>query len=132
MNVCVYGAGAVGGSIAARLAAAGENVSVIARGAHAEAIRQGGLTVLSGDSRIKARVRVASDPSELGAQEVVIVAVKGHQLPAIAKPLGRMLESGAHAVFALNGVQWWFADQLPLRLPSRLSARSSAPARADG
>ena len=118
MNICVYGAGAVGGSIAARLHASGENVSVIARGAHAEAIRERGLTVVTGDSRIDARVRLASDPSELGPQDLVIVTVKGHQLPAIAQPLGRMLDSGAHAVFAMNGILWWFADGLPLGLPA--------------
>jgi 2-dehydropantoate 2-reductase len=66
MNICVYGAGAVGGSIAARLVVSGENVSVIARGAHAEAIRERGLTVLAGDSRIEARVRCAGDSAELG------------------------------------------------------------------
>jgi 2-dehydropantoate 2-reductase len=117
MNICVYGAGAVGGSIAARLFASGESVSVIARGAHAEAIRQRGLTVLAGGSRIEAQVRCAGDPAELGPQDLVVVTVKGQQLPAIARPLGRMLESGAHAVFAMNGILWWFADGLPLRLP---------------
>jgi ketopantoate reductase len=66
MNICVYGAGAIGGSIAARLFASGEKVSVIARGAHAEAIRERGLTVLAGDSRIEARVRCAGDPAEPG------------------------------------------------------------------
>jgi 2-dehydropantoate 2-reductase len=116
MNICVYGAGAVGGSIAARLSASCENVSVIARGAQADAIRQRGITVLSGDSRIEARVRCVSDPAELGPQDLVVVTVKGHQLPAIAVPLGKMLEQGTHAVFAMNGILWWFTDGLPLRV----------------
>jgi 2-dehydropantoate 2-reductase len=118
MNVCVYGAGAVGGSIAARLAASGDTVSVIARGAQLEAVRERGLTVLAGDARFEARVRAVADPADLGPQDLVIVTVKGHQLPAIAAPLGRMLESGAYVVFAMNGILWWFADGLPLSLPA--------------
>jgi 2-dehydropantoate 2-reductase len=114
VNICVYGAGAVGGSIAARLSASGENVSVIARGAHLDAIRQRGLAVLTGDSRIDARVRCTSDPAELAPQDLVVVTVKGQQLPAIAAPLGKMLERGAHAVFAMNGILWWFTDGLRL------------------
>jgi 2-dehydropantoate 2-reductase len=126
VNICVYGAGAVGGSIAARLSASGENVSVIARGAHADAIRWRGLRVLTGDSRIEARVRCASDPAELEPQDLVVVTVKGQQLPTIAAPLGRMLEAGAHAVFAMNGILWWFADGLPLRV-TRAFAESLDP-----
>src|SRR5258706_216124 len=115
MNICVYGAGAVGGSIAARLHASGENVSVVARGAHGQAIRDRGLVVLAGDSRIEARVRCVEDPAELDPQDFVIVTLKGTHLQAIAQPLGRMLAAGAHAVFAMNGILWWFADGLPLR-----------------
>jgi 2-dehydropantoate 2-reductase len=119
MNICVYGAGAVGGSIAARLAASGNTVSVIARGVQLEAVRERGLVVLAGETRIAAQVRAVADPAELGPQGLVIVTVKGHQLPAIAAPLGRMLESGAYVVFAMNGILWWFADGLPLRLQVR-------------
>ena len=91
---------------------------MIARGAHAQAIRQHGLTVIAGDSRIEARVACLDDAAELGPQDLIIVAVKGPQLPAIARPLGRLLESGAHAVFAMNGILWWFADGLPLEMPA--------------
>ena len=121
MNVCVYGAGAVGGSIAARLAASGENVSVIARGAQLDAIRERGLVVLAGDQRIEVRVRCTGDPAELGPQDLVVVALKGQQLPAIAEPLGRMLAAGAHVLFAMNGVLWWFADGLPFTVPPALA-----------
>lgn len=121
LNICIYGAGAVGGSIAARLAAAGENVSVLARGAQLEAIRERGLTVLAGPARIEARVRCANDPAQLGPQDLVVVTLKGHQLPAIAEPLGHMVQAGAYVVFAMNGLLWWFADGLPgtlgLRMP---------------
>jgi len=116
VKVCVYGAGAIGGSIAARLSASGAEVSVIARGAQLEAIRERGLVVLAGDARIEARVRAVADPAELGPQDLVVVAVKGHHLPSIARPLGRMLAAGAPAVFAMNGILWWFADGLPVTM----------------
>ena len=127
VHICVYGAGAVGGSIAARLHAAGNSVSVIARGAHAAAIRERGLTLLAGETRSVARVRCVDDPAELPRQDLVVVAVKGQQLPAIAAPLGRLVESGAYVVFAMNGILWWFGDGLPTRLPADLS-RSLAEA----
>src|SRR5690242_4699 len=118
MNVCVYGAGAIGGSIAARLFASGARVTVVARGAQLAAIRERGLILLAGTARIEARVPCTDDPATLAAQDLVIVALKGHQLPSIARPLGRLLESGAHVVFAMNGILWWFADGMPLTLPA--------------
>ena len=114
MKVCVYGAGAVGGALAVRLRAAQEDVSVVARGAHAQAIRERGLTLIAGDARQTVRVRCVGDPDELDAQDIVFVTVKQTQLAAIAVPLSRMLARGACAVFAMNGIPWWFADELPI------------------
>ncbi len=92
-------------------------MGVIARGAQLDAIRERGLIVLAGDARIEARIRCIGDPAELGPQDLVVVTVKGQQLPAIAEPLGRVLDAGAHVVFAMNGLAWWFADGLPLHAP---------------
>ena len=114
MKVCVYGAGAVGGALAVRLREAGEEVSVVARGEHAEAIRQRGLTLIAGDLRRTVRVSCVDHPDALDAQEVVFVTVKQTHLPAIAEPLSRMLNRGARVVFAMNGIPWWFADELPI------------------
>ncbi|MDP1964633.1 MAG: 2-dehydropantoate 2-reductase N-terminal domain-containing protein, partial [Reyranella sp.] len=68
MRICVFGAGAIGGNFAARLAEAGNEVSVVARGAHLDAIRARGLTLLTGDRKIVAPVRASDRPADLGPQ----------------------------------------------------------------
>src|SRR5438094_9811693 len=78
MKLCVFGAGAVGGHIAAKLAAAGNDVSVIARGAHLEAMRSRGLKLLHGDKTIIGRVRAVASARELGAQDAVVVTLKAN------------------------------------------------------
>ena len=113
MRICVYGAGAVGGLIAAWLARAGQEVSVVARGANLDAIRRDGLRLQSGDGTLQlARVRAEQDPAHLGAQDCVIVAVKGHALSEVAARIGPLLGPGTSIVTAMNGVPWWFFDRL--------------------
>src|SRR5438132_12803527 len=68
MRVCVFGAGAVGGHIAAKLAASGNEVSVVARGPHLQAVQRNGLKLLHGDETILGRVRASERPAELGPQ----------------------------------------------------------------
>jgi 2-dehydropantoate 2-reductase len=114
MKICVYGAGAVGGMVAAWLARAGQEVSVLARGANLEAIRRHGLRIRAAPDREPqvARVRAEEDPARLGAQDCVIVAVKGHALPEVAVRIGPLLGPGTSIVTAMNGVPWWFFDRL--------------------
>ncbi|MGH8735772.1 MAG: 2-dehydropantoate 2-reductase [Burkholderiales bacterium] len=113
MKICVYGAGAVGGLIAGWLARAGQEVSVVARGANLDAIRRDGLRLRSGDGTLQAaRVRAEQDPANLGVQDCVIVAVKGHALPEVAAGIGPLFGSGTSVVTAMNGVPWWFFDRL--------------------
>src|SRR2546425_8980812 len=86
MKLCVFGAGAVGGHLAARLAAAGNDVSVVARGLHLEKIKTAGIKLLHGDEVIQGKVRT----SGIGPQDFVIVALKANLLDAFAgnaKPL---------------------------------------------
>jgi len=112
MKICVYGAGAVGGVIAAWLARAGHEVSVVARGAHLTAIRSGGLRIVSAQGESTARIAADSDPSRLGPQDYVIVAVKGQSLPEVAAGIGPLLGAQTCVVTAMNGVPWWFFDRL--------------------
>src|SRR3954466_7195076 len=84
MKLCVFGAGAVGGHIAAKLAAAGNDVSVIARGVHLEAIKTRGLKLLHGDKTIAARVRAAANAADLEKQDAVFVTLKANMLGAFA------------------------------------------------
>lgn len=115
MRILVYGAGAVGGALAVRLATAGADVSVVARGEHAAAIRANGLTLLAGETRRTVRLDCVEDPHALAhAPQVVFVTTKQTHLPAIAKPLASLIARGARIVLAMNGIGWWFAGELPI------------------
>ena len=113
MKICVFGAGAVGGVIAGRLAHAGHEVSVVARGAHLAAIRERGLRIVSDQGESTTPIAADSNTSKLGPQDYVIVAVKGQSLPEVAASIGPLLGAGTSVVTAMNGVPWWFFDRLP-------------------
>jgi len=112
MKICVYGAGAVGGLLAARLAQGGHDVSVVARGAHLTAILKDGLRLASEGKQTATRLRANNDPEKLGAQDCVIVAVKGQSLPEVAAGIAPLLGDTTTIVTAMNGVPWWFFDRL--------------------
>jgi 2-dehydropantoate 2-reductase len=109
MRICVFGAGAVGGHLAAKLAAAGHEVSAIARGPHLQAIRQNGLKLIHGEQVILGKVKAAAGAGELGPQDLVIVATKAGALPAVANELAVLLQDDTGVVFAQNGIPWWYA-----------------------
>jgi 2-dehydropantoate 2-reductase len=104
MKICVFGAGAVGGHIAAKLAARGHDVSVVARGAHLEAMRDKGITLVHGKDTIHGRVRT-SDP---GLQDFVFVTLKANALGAFADAAPRLVGKDTGVVFAQNGIPWWY------------------------
>ena len=112
MKICVYGAGAVGGLIAGRLAQSAHEVSVVARGAQLTAIRKDGLRILHEEKQSVAKLKADSDPARLGPQDYVIVAVKGQSLPEVAAAIAPLLGPGTSIVTAMNGVPWWFFDRL--------------------
>ena len=108
MKLCVFGAGAVGGHIAGRLARGGAEVCVVARGAHLAAIRADGLRVSAPDIEVHARLPAGEDPAEFGPQDAVIVTVKAPALPRVAARIGPLLRPDTPVVFAMNGVPWWY------------------------
>lgn len=108
MKICVFGAGAVGGHIAAKLAAAGNEVSVVARGAHLEAIRRNGLRLIHGEKTIQGRVRASSDSRDLGRQDAVLVTLKANALDAFAERAEPLLGKDTPIVFVQNGIPWWY------------------------
>lgn len=108
MKVCVFGAGAIGGLIAARLAHIGCDVSVVARGAHLDAIRQNGLTLVSESARQTYRIKATGNAAELGVQDYVIVAVKTSGLPRAVPSIVQLIGPNTAVVPAMNGVPWWF------------------------
>src|SRR4051812_36376642 len=112
MKLCVYGAGAVGGLMAAWLSRAGHDVSVIARGANLDAIRRSGVRVRSGGQETSFKVRAESDPSLLGPQDYVLVSVKAQNLAEVAQSIPALVGPGTSILTAMNGVPWWFFDRL--------------------
>ncbi len=142
MRICIFGAGAIGSHFAARLAAAGNEVSVLARGAQLEALRAHGVTLVSGPERVSARVRASDRPAELGAQDAVLVALKATALGAAADALAPLLGAHSSVVFCQNGIPWWYPLGLSSARPrppdlSRLDpggrlARAVAPERVVG
>jgi len=118
MRICVFGAGAIGGNFAARLADAGNEVSVVARAAHLEAIRAEGLTVIAGDRKIVAMVKASDRPADLGKQDIVISTLKANGLPALAEGVAPLLGPETGVVFAQNGIPWWYGRGLDKSRPA--------------
>lgn len=118
MRIGIFGAGAIGGHLAAKLAAAGHEVSVVARGANLAAIAQRGISLHFRGRIITGKIHAASDRAEdLGPQDVVFCAVKTTGLPAFAAAVGPMLGPQTAVVFAQNGIPWWYASGLSPSLP---------------
>jgi 2-dehydropantoate 2-reductase len=110
MRIAIVGAGAIGGYLAARLIGAGQKVTVIARGDNLKAIRGGGLRLrLPDGTEETSRPELATDSAaEAGAHDVVILAVKGQQLPALVPAIGPLLGPDTAVVPAQNGIPWWY------------------------
>jgi 2-dehydropantoate 2-reductase len=119
LKICVVGAGAIGGILAARLARAGHTLSAIARGVHLEAIRTNGLTLRDGNETFTADVTASDNADDLEAQDFVIITVKAPALPGIAPTLAPLLCDDTAVVTAMNGVPWWFCDSLTGPLAGR-------------
>ena len=108
MKICVFGAGAIGGHLAARLAKGGADVSVVARGAQLAAIQARGLQVGTPSGVLECRPRASADPRALGVQDVVFVSVKVPAMPSVAAAIAPLLGPQTPVVFVSNGVPWWF------------------------
>ena len=106
-SICIYGAGAIGGWIGARLAAQGAAVSLVARGATLTALQQG-LRLREGASERTYSVRAVAEPAELGVQDLVVLAVKAPALAEVARHIGPLLGPDTVVLTAMNGVPWWF------------------------
>ena len=113
MKVCVVGAGAIGGYLAVRLAHAGHDVAVVARGPHLAAIRERGLTLIEADRELTAAPAAATDRlGELGPQDLVLLALKAHQIEAVVDELPALLGAGTVLVTLQNGIPWWYFQKL--------------------
>jgi 2-dehydropantoate 2-reductase len=109
-KVCIYGAGAIGGWIGARLAQVGCDVSVVARGATLAAIRERGLRLRQGDTTQSAKVRAEESPAAIGVQDLVVIAVKAPAMADVARRIGPLIGPHTVVLTAMNGVPWWFFE----------------------
>lgn len=115
LKVCVVGAGAIGGWIAARLALAGEDVGVLARGATLARISANGIELHSEGRVDTVRVRNGATAADLGPQDVVIVATKAYALPGLAETVRSLMHPRTIVLPLANGLPWWYF--LPPGLP---------------
>jgi len=121
MKICVYGAGAIGGLMAAWLARSGHEVSLVARGAQLDAIRRDGLRVRSQGKTESFKIKADANPAAFGAQDYVLVTVKAQNLTEVAESIAPLLGTDTSVVTAMNGVPWWFFHGLK-RHDSRLES----------
>ena len=113
MKVCIVGAGAIGACFGLELASAGVDVGLIARGAHLEAMRAHGVRVRDGDGpERRATVRATDEPAAFGPQDVVIITLKAHSVPALCPRLRPLLGPETAVVTASNGIPWWYFHKL--------------------
>jgi len=109
MRICIFGAGAIGGLVGARLAEAGEaDVSLIARGPHLAAMQECGLTLRDENGERTIRVKASDDPAALGPQDYVFIALKAHSVPAILDTVKPLIGPETAVVTAQNGLPWWY------------------------
>jgi 2-dehydropantoate 2-reductase len=109
MKICIFGAGAIGGLMAAKLALKGEaEVTVIARGPHLAAMQADGLRLVSEGQEVVARPRCVASAEEAGPQDYVVVTLKAHSLPGAAQQMQPLLGPDTAIVSAVNGVPWWY------------------------
>ncbi|MFA4912968.1 MAG: 2-dehydropantoate 2-reductase, partial [Burkholderiaceae bacterium] len=110
MKVAVVGAGAVGGHMAARLAHAGVEVSVLARGKNLEAIQRTGITLVGTDGRFVAPVHASDRAEDLGPQDIVITTLKAYGLAQAGPLISPLLGGDTPVVYAVNGLPWWYFE----------------------
>ncbi len=112
-SICVFGAGAIGGFLAARLEQVGTPVSVVARGPHLAAMQADGLALDSGGQRTVTHPRAVSDPASIGPQDYLVLTLKAHSLEPALPQLRPLIGPGTTIVAAVNGIPWWYTHGLP-------------------
>ncbi|RBO52812.1 oxidoreductase [Rhodovulum sp. BSW8] len=114
MKICVFGAGAIGGYMGAKLAQAGAEVSLVARGPHLAAMKARGLRLIEEETGTDETVpvRVAEDAAELGEQDYVIVTLKAHSVPPVVPKMQPLIGEGTTIVSGVNGVPWWYFHKI--------------------
>ncbi|MEX0350357.1 MAG: 2-dehydropantoate 2-reductase [Paracoccaceae bacterium] len=113
MKVCIFGAGAIGGFVAAKLAQTDVDVSVVARGPHLDAIQEKGLTLLEdGEDPVNVPIHASDNASDLGTQDYVFITLKAHSVPAVVDSMQPLIGGETTIVSGVNGLPWWYFHEL--------------------
>lgn len=113
MKICIFGAGAIGGYMGVKLAQAGAQVSLVARGPHLAAMKANGLTLIEeGGERVTVPVTASDNPADLGPQDYVIVTLKAHSVPPVVPKMAPLIGDHTTIVSGVNGVPWWYFHKI--------------------
>ena len=112
MKICVFGAGAIGGYMGVKLAQAGADVSLVARGPHLAAMQENGLRLIEEGQEHKVSVSASDTPSDLGEQDYIIVTLKAHSVPPVVEKMRPLIGKNTTIVSGVNGVPWWYFHKI--------------------
>ncbi|MEL6681776.1 MAG: 2-dehydropantoate 2-reductase [Pseudomonadota bacterium] len=134
MKICIFGAGAIGGYMGVKLAQAGADVSLVARGPHLAAMKDKGLTLIEEDKDpVTVPVTASDNPADLGPQDYVIVTLKAHSVPPIVDKMQPLIGEETTIVSGVNGVPWWYFHNIGTELEgTRLKTVDPGDAQWDG
>jgi len=134
MKICIFGAGAIGGYMGVKLAQAGADVSLVARGPHLAAMQSKGLTLIEEDADpVTVKVNASDKASDLGPQDYVIVTLKAHSVPPVVPHMQPLIGDHTTIVSGVNGVPWWYFHKIGTDLEgTRLDSVDPGNAQWDG
>jgi len=134
MKICIFGAGAIGGYMGVKLAQAGADISLVARGPHLAAMQAKGLTLIEeGADPVTVPVTASDNPADLGPQDYVIVTLKAHSVPPIVPKMQPLIGDHTTIVSGVNGVPWWYFHKIGTDLEgTRLESVDPGNAQWDG
>jgi len=112
MKICVFGAGAIGGYMGVKLAQAGADVSLVARGPHLAAMQQNGLRLIEEGQEHKVSVSASDTPADLGEQDYIIITLKAHSVPPVVEKMRPLIGKNTTIVSGVNGVPWWYFHKI--------------------
>ena len=108
MKICIMGAGATGGYLGAKLINAGLDVSLVARGAHLEAMQKTGLTIIENEKEITCTPKCSDSMEELGKMDFIFITLKAYSIPGVVKEIAKMFDENTSVITAYNGIPWWY------------------------
>ena len=108
MKICIIGAGATGGYLGVKLIKAGLDVSLVARGAHLEAMKDKGLTLIENEKKIVCFPKCSENMKKLGKMDFIFITLKAYSIPGVVKEIVDMFHEDTSVITAYNGIPWWY------------------------